>query len=178
MSSARVIAHEGEEHGDTIKVKMEEGLFILSALTDNFEVVLKYPPTEPGKELKLLIFLSDFATNTPIKDAEIVLELKGLEGVTPTVSMTDLAGVYHAEMTLPDARPYDLLLTVTANDIVNLIPLSGIHAGTTLHVDGRSAHSNGGGPSVAGTIILGGGVLFLLAGYGYAAYRFGKRRAM
>lgn len=178
MSSEGVFAHEGEEHGDTTKVKMEEGVFILSAVTENFEVVLKYPPTEPGKELKLLIYISDYATNKPIKDAEIVVELKGLEGVTPKVSKTDLAGVYHAEMTLPDAKPYDVLLTITANDIVDLIPLSGMQAGTTLHVGETGEHSHGGDSSIAGKFVLGSGILLLLAGFGYAAFHIGRRRAI
>jgi hypothetical protein len=178
MSREGLFAHEGEEHGDTTKVKMEEGLFVLSAVTDNVEVVLKYPPTEPGKELKLLIYLSEYATNKPIKNAEIVIELEGLEGVKPKVSMTDLAGVYHAEVTLPDAKPYGVLLTITANDIVDLIPLSGIQAGTALHVGGTGGHSNGGDSSVAGKLVLGGGILLLLAGFGYTAYHIGKRRAI
>ena len=178
MSSQGLFAHEGEEHGDTTKVKIEEGMFVLSAVTENFEVVLKYPPTEPGKELSILIYLSDYATNRPIKDAEIELEITGLESSKPKVEKTDLAGVYHAEVVLPKAKPYDALLTISTKDIVDLIPINGIQAGMSLNTGGSSKHSDGAEASPLGRILLVGVVLALLAGAAYVFYNLGKRRAV
>ncbi|MBI5473572.1 MAG: hypothetical protein HY961_14630 [Ignavibacteriae bacterium] len=183
LMSQNLFAHEGEEHGDAAQKPAPqsgtgEGVLTLAAVTENFEVVIKYPPTEPGEELKLLIYLSDYATNKPIKDAEIAFELKGLEGVTPQVGKTDLAGVYHAEVTLPDTMPHDVLLTITTKDIVDLIPLSGIQAGKALPGSEPAEHAENEGLGLGGMLLLFVGMLLLLAGFGYAVYRIAKRRAM
>lgn len=175
IGSSLLRAHEGETHGDTTKVKMEEGMFVLSAVTENFEVVLKYPPTKTGKEVRILLYLSAYATNKPIKDAEIEFEITGLDTIKPKVEKTDLAGVYHAELTLPDNNPYDILLTITAEGIVDLIPINGLQAGFPSRRGQEESHSDGSESSLMGTLILGGIVLLLLGLVAYVSYALGKR---
>lgn len=170
-----LIAHEGEEHGDTTKVKMEEGMFVLTGVTDNFEVVLKYSPTPIGKEMKILIYLSDYATNKPINDASIEFEITGLDTLKPKVEKTDLAGVYHAELTLPDNKPYDVLLTITKRNVVDLIPIKGLQAGLPSRKGQEENLSHDSESSLMGTLILGGIVLLLLGIVAYVSYTLGKR---
>jgi hypothetical protein len=170
-----LIAHEGEEHGDTTKVKMEEGMFVLTGVTDNFEVVLKYPPTPIGKEMKILIYLSDYTTNKPISDASIEFEITGLDTLKPKVEKTDLAGVYHTELTLPDNKPYDVLLTITKGNVVDLIPIKGLQAGFPSRKGQEENHSKGSESNLMGKLILGGIVLLLLGLVAYGSYALGKR---
>lgn len=170
-----LIAHEGETHGDTTKVKMEEGMFTLSAVTENFEVVLKYPPTETGKEVSILLYLSAYATNSPIKDAQIEFEIAGLDTIKPKVEKTDLAGVYHTELTLTDNKPYDILLTITADGIVDLVPINGLQVGPPSRKGQGGSNSHDSESSVVGTLILSGIVLLFLGLVAYVFYALGKR---
>ncbi len=178
--SVRVFAHEGETHGEptsAAKVSLNEGAFTLSAVTENFEVVVKYPPADPGKEMILVIYVADYATNKPISDAVIDFEIKGLESVKPKVEKTDIDGVYQATVTLPDAQAHDLVLTISGNDVVDLIPINGLQAGVTLESVVADEHASPATAGFGGKLLLGGVVLLVLAAGGVAFYAFGKRRA-
>lgn len=170
-----LIAHEGEEHGDTTKVKMEEGMFVLTGVTDNFEVVLKYTPTPIGKKMKILIYLSDYATNKPISNASIEFDITGLDTLKPKVEKTDLAGVYHAELTLPDTKSYDVLLTITKGNVIDLIPIKGLQAGVLTGSAQEENHPHDSQSSLTGKLILSGIVLLFLGLVAYVFYALGKR---
>lgn len=170
-----LLAHEGEEHGDTNKVKIEEGMFVLTGATDNFEVVLKYPPTSIGKEMSLLIYLSDYATNKPISNASIEFDITGLDTLKPKIEKTDLAGVYHAELILPDNKPYDVLFTITSDGIVDLIPIHGIQVGLPLQRSESDSHPHIPEFSLIGKLFLGGLALLLFGAIAFIFYTLGRR---
>ncbi len=152
----------------------EEGMFVLSNVSENFEVVVKYPHTEIQKEMKLLIYLSNYATNVPIGDAEFEFEITGLDSVKPKIAKTDLAGVYHAEFTLPDNKPYDALLTISSGQIVELIPIRGIQAGMTLK-NGSQGPTQGGESGILGKLLVGAIGILILGAIAFVFFHFGKR---
>ena len=74
--SMAAFAHEGEEHGTEKKAATTApDYFSSEALSDKYEVLIKYGELEGGKESMLRLFLSDAATNRAIDSASISIKV-------------------------------------------------------------------------------------------------------
>ena len=68
-------AHGGEDHGETAKASggAFPTTFSVSALSEKFELMLRFEPLEKGKDADMRLFISDYATNAPIKGAKLTV---------------------------------------------------------------------------------------------------------
>lgn len=127
---ARVaFAHGGEDHGEPAPAPpaaSSEGPRTAWAMSDAFEVLLKYkaPPPETS-EASVLVFVSDAATNAPIGDAKLELELSGPESAKLAAEPAGTPGVYHVVGKLTPGT-YGALVTIEAGDRVDVVDIKGI----------------------------------------------------
>ena len=127
------LAHGGEDHGEGGKAAAPAGAtsFSVAALSEQFEVLLRYEPLEGGRPADLRLFLSDYATNAPIKGAR--LTLTNPEDATLKWAVTEQApGVYLVEGQFPANKTYSFALNAVASDKADLLLLEGIKVGEKL----------------------------------------------
>ncbi|GAA4388665.1 hypothetical protein [Hymenobacter koreensis] len=128
-------AHGGEDHGDGPKAGTAAGAtsFSVAALSEQFEALLRYEPLEGGKPADLRLFLSDYATNAPIKGAK--LTLTNPEDANLKWAVTEQEpGVYLVEGQFPANKAYSFALNVVAGETADLLLLDGIKVGEKLPV--------------------------------------------
>ncbi|TYZ06048.1 hypothetical protein FY528_19575 [Hymenobacter lutimineralis] len=129
------LAHDGEDHGDGPKAATPAGAtsFSVAALSEQFEVLLRYEPLEGGQPADLRLFLSDYATNAPIRGAK--LTLTNPEDARLTWAVTEQEpGIYLVEGEFPANKPYSFALNIVAGERADLVLLEGIRVGEKLPV--------------------------------------------
>ena len=128
-------AHGGEDHGDAAKAATPAGATTFSAVatSDQFEVLLRYPPLKPGGDADMRLFLADFATNVPIRGAKLTFTCP--EDPKLKFQATEKGpGEYLVETTFPAKRAYSLTVQVVAGKQADLLLLEGIAVGKELLV--------------------------------------------
>ncbi|GAB3323518.1 hypothetical protein GCM10027511_32590 [Hymenobacter humi] len=144
LLSSAAYAHGGEDHGDGAKASTPAGAtsFSVAALSEQFEVLLRYEPLEGGKPADLRLFLSDYATNAPIKGAK--LTLTNPEDANLKWAVTEKEpGVYLVEGQFPANKTYSFAANIVAGDKADLMLLEGIKVGEKLPVAAEVAHADG-----------------------------------
>ena len=163
-------AHGGEDHGDGPKAGTPAGAtsFSVAALSEQFEVLLRYEPLEGGQPADLRLFLSDYATNAPIKGAK--LTLTNPEDANLKWAVTEKEpGVYLVEGQFPANKAYSFALNVVTGETADLLLLEGIKVGEKLPV-AEAPHAESAGlfsswktiGALAGAFALGIGLTVLL----------------
>ncbi|WP_375436155.1 hypothetical protein [uncultured Hymenobacter sp.] len=133
LLSGAAHAHGGEDHGDGAKASTPAGAtsFSVAALSEQFEVLLRYEPLAGGEPADLRLFLSDYATNAPIKGAK--LTLTNPEDAQLKWAVTEQEpGIYLVEGEFPANKPYSFALNIVAGDRADLMLLEGIKVGEKL----------------------------------------------
>lgn len=128
LHGRRVLAHEGEQHAapDIKAVALPtEGMRAVYATTENYEVVVKVPPLMPEKKEKVLVYISDFATNAPVGDLEVNVTLPGTIDAAIPVEPTQTLGVYGFDLSIPKVGTYELLFDLQG-ERPDLVPVSGL----------------------------------------------------
>ena len=135
LLSAPARAHGGEDHGDGPKAGTPAGAtsFSVAALSEQFEVLLRYEPLEGGRPADLRLFLSDYATNAPIKGAQLTLANPEDAQLKWAVKEQE-PGVYLVEGQFPANKAYSFTVNVVAGDKADLLLLEGIKVGEKLPV--------------------------------------------
>ncbi|WP_035560114.1 hypothetical protein [Hymenobacter sp. IS2118] len=135
LLSGPAYAHGGEDHGDGAKAGTAAGAtsFSVAALSEQFEVLLRYEPLEGGQPADLRLFLSDYATNAPIKGAK--LTLTNPEDANLKWAVTEQEpGVYLVEGQFPANKTYSFTANIVAGEQADLLLLEGIKVGEKLPV--------------------------------------------
>ena len=143
LFSSAAYAHGGEDHGDGAKASTPAGAtsFSVAVLSEQFEVLLRYEPLEGGKPADLRLFLSDYATNAPIKGAK--LTLTNPEDASLKWAVTEKEpGVYLVEGQFPANKAYSFAANIVAGDKADLLLLEGIKVGEKLPVAAEAAHAD------------------------------------
>ncbi|RSK37202.1 hypothetical protein [Hymenobacter metallilatus] len=128
-------AHGGEDHGDAAKAPTAAGAtsFSVAALSEQFEVLLRYEPLEGGQPADLRLFLSDYATNAPIRGAK--LTLTNPEDAALKWAVTEQEpGIYLVEGEFPADKAYSFAANIVAGERADLVLLEGIKVGEKLPV--------------------------------------------
>ena len=133
LLSAPARAHGGEDHGDGPKAGTPAGAtsFSVAALSEQFEVLLRYEPLEGGQPADLRLFLSDYATNAPIKGARLTLTNPEDANLKWAVKEQE-PGMYLVEGQFPANKAYSFALNVVAGETADLLLLEGIKVGEKL----------------------------------------------
>ena len=107
-------AHEGEEHGAEKKaVPGAMKYFSSEALSDKYEVLIKYGELEGGKESTLKLFLADASTNRAIDSATISIKVVDNPAIAFVLSRLD-SGIYQLKGTFPRNEIYDLQVSINS----------------------------------------------------------------
>ncbi|MBI4817435.1 MAG: efflux RND transporter periplasmic adaptor subunit [Deltaproteobacteria bacterium] len=162
------LAHGGEDHGPPRPAPgatARPGFRVAAAQTENFELVVKYEGQHAGRPLTMRVLLSDYASNRPIEGATVELDFSGPGNVTVQAPATDASGVYEASVTFPKDGTYELVATVTATDVVDLIAVGRVETGVaTVETTAEPSRSTGPWGWLEAALFVGmvGGVLTVL----------------
>ena len=119
-------AHGGEDHGGPQPAAASgaspDGKRTASGQTNQFELLLKFAPPAPGKDESFAVFLADYATNAPIENAKIELELTGPQSAKVTAEPAGAPGTYHAVAKLPPGS-YALVATIEGGGQLDLVDI-------------------------------------------------------
>lgn len=135
LLSAAAAAHGGEDHGDGAKASTPAGAtsFSVAALSEQFEALLRYEPLEGGKPADLRLFLSDYATNVPLRGAK--LTLTNPEDANLKWAVTEQEpGVYLVEGQFPANKTYSFAANIVVGGKADLLLLERINVGEKLPV--------------------------------------------
>jgi membrane fusion protein, heavy metal efflux system len=125
-------AHGGEDHGDTKKAAASPvGYFSSEAVSEIYEVLLKYSPIVPGKESSFRLYLSEYNSNKPIDSAKLEITVAGNPAIKITAVRID-KGVFELKGTLPEKKAYNLVVNINSYAGIDLIQLNSIEAGKEL----------------------------------------------
>lgn len=111
-------AHEGHVHAEEDAGASAPAAAVAvtrSASSARHELVMRAPALRPGEEVRLDLYVSDWATNAPVLRANVAVELRSREGaaVATRVQATPAAeGQYGATLRLPSTGDYNMLVTV------------------------------------------------------------------
>jgi cobalt-zinc-cadmium efflux system membrane fusion protein len=136
------LSHEGEDHGEK-KAALPTGAkyFSSEALSDKYEVLVKYGELQGGKPSTLQIFLSNAKTNKAIDSATITIKVVGQPNLTFKVSRAD-TGVYQLSGAFPANQAYDLQVNINSPLGPDFLQVPKIEVGKTLTVAAEEEHSH------------------------------------
>lgn len=127
-------AHGGEDHGDAKKTAVSPASYFASeAVSEIYEVLLKYSPIVPGKESSLRLYLSEYNNNKPIDSAKLEISVAGNPNIKIAVVRID-KGVFELKATFPEKKAYNLVVNINSYAGIDLIQLNNIEAGKELTV--------------------------------------------
>lgn len=128
-------AHGGDDHGETAKASggAFPTTFSVAALSEKFEMLLRFEPIEKGKDADMRLFISDYATNAPIKGAKLTVTCPEAPALKFEVSEKE-AGNYLVEGTFPEDKKYSLAVNIVAGSQADLMLLEGLTVGKKLPV--------------------------------------------
>lgn len=107
-------SHEGESHGEEKKTTTGTVAYFSSeALSDKYEVLVKYGELQAGKESILEFFLSNAKTNKAIDSATITIKVLNNPNLNLVVSRVD-TGVYQLKGIFPANAIYDFQVNINS----------------------------------------------------------------
>jgi len=126
-------AHEGEDHGGTAKASggAFPTTFSVAALSEKFELLLRFEPLEKGRDADLRLFISDYATNAPIQGAKVTITCPEAPALKFAVSEKE-PGSYLVESAFPENKKYSLAVNIVAGSQADLMALEGLEVGKKL----------------------------------------------
>ena len=125
-------AHGGEDHGDAKKtVASPTSYFSSEAVSEIYELLLKYNPIVPGKESTLRLYLSEYNSNKPIDSAKLEITVAGNPNIKITAVRLD-NGVFELNAIFPEKKAYNLVININSYAGIDLIQLNNIEAGKEL----------------------------------------------
>ena len=128
-------AHGGEDHGDAKKTAAIGSLkyFSSEAVSDKYELLVKYNLLIPGKEGMIKLYISDYNTNKPLDSATLQVTVAGNPNIKVNVTRID-TGVYELKTNFPEKKAYNLFVNINSPAGADLIQLNNIEAGKELTV--------------------------------------------
>jgi len=140
-----LIASGGDDHthGDekpTANAQAQK-YFSSEAVSDKYELLLRYEPIHIGEPAHLTLFVSEYATNKPIDKAELKITAQEDGKIVFTAKQSG-EGAYTVETDFPEKKSYSLAVSINSALGADLILLSNIEAGKELpHEETESGKS-------------------------------------
>jgi len=135
LTTSAVNASGGDDHthagGKSGAEANGENYFTSEAISDKYELFLKYQPIEPGEEATLWLFISDYKTNRPLDSALLKITSKEDKNLKFTVVRVD-RGYYEVKTTFPTVKMYSLTVTISSILGSDLLLLQNIEPGKQL----------------------------------------------
>lgn len=105
--------------------------FSSEAISDKYELFLKYQPIEPGEEATLWLFISEYKTNRPLDSAILKITSKEDKNLKFTIVRID-RGYYEVKTTFPSMKKYSLTVIINSALGSDLLLLQNIEPGKQL----------------------------------------------
>jgi len=135
FGSTLVVAHGGEDHGDS-KPKASvtpKNYFTATALSDVYELLIKYEPIKPNEDTHFKLFVSDFESNKPVDSAKITITSPEDDKIKFEVKQID-NGIYEIHGNFSDKKIYSLTVNINSSLGPDLISITDIEVGKELPV--------------------------------------------
>ena len=141
--SFAAFAHEGEDHGADKKAAATgaASYFSSEALSDKYEVLVKYGELEGRAESTLRLFLSDARTNQAIDSATIRVKVLNQPNLDFTLTRVD-TGIYQLKGVFPNNEIYDLQVNIDSRLGPDFLQVSKIEVGKKLEAPADAAHDH------------------------------------
>jgi len=134
--------HGGEDHAEKKTTAFGTTRYFSSeALSDKYEVLVKYGELAANKQSILQLFLSDAKTNRAIDSAKISIKVLNQPNITITISRID-SGIYQLKGTFPANESYDLQVNINSSLGADFIQVSKIEIGRKLELPAEEEHSH------------------------------------
>jgi membrane fusion protein, heavy metal efflux system len=135
-------AHGGEEHGAEQKATTAASKYFSSeALSDKYEVLVKYGELQAGKENTLQLFLSHAPSNRALDSATLTVKVLNQPAINLEVNRVD-TGVYRLKGVFPANGVYDLQVNITTPMGPDFLQVSKIEVGKKLEATVVEDHSH------------------------------------
>ena len=172
-SSASVLAHGGEDHGESAPVvQIGAGMQTRTARAGDMEVSIKHPVIEPDKETTGRIFVTRFETNEPVEGARIFVRFGAGSAQEVVATAGSTAGIYEIKLPPVPKGQYALTARVEAGSANETVEFGQVSATTPppAAIEGSNSWAR------TGLIVL--AALAASAGVGVVGYRLsqGNRR--
>jgi hypothetical protein len=143
--AAQVLAHGDEDHGDE-KPKTATttaGTVTRSTRLGDFEIMLKHSPLEPDGATAGWLFITNFATNEPVGEANPAMEIESANGAVTEIPIekTSAVGSYMVKIPALPAGAYTIRAKTMVGGKTNTATFSGVeiaHHEATEEVSGSS----------------------------------------
>jgi len=177
-NATQVLAHGGEDHGDE-KPKTATttaGTISRTARLSDFEIMLKHSPLEPDAAATGRLFITRFATNEPVGDANPAIEIESATGLVTEIPVekTDAIGSYVARIPALPEGTYTVRTKATASGKTNTATFSGVKI---LHQE-AAAETGSSWTQTALMVMLFLVALVLFGGLAYFALRVFKNKPL
>jgi cobalt-zinc-cadmium efflux system membrane fusion protein len=128
-----VYAHGGDDHAGEKQSSVTSNKYFSSiAVSEKYELLLKYSEIEPNEKGKYKLFISNYTTNQPIDSAKLLITVLGKPNLKINTIQVE-KGIYEFELVLPDTIHYSLNVQVDGVLGPDLIQLKDIHIGESLN---------------------------------------------
>jgi cobalt-zinc-cadmium efflux system membrane fusion protein len=87
--------------------------FSSEAVSDKYELLIRYEPIHIGEPAHLTLFVSEYATNKPIDKAELKITAQEDSKLVFTAKQTG-EGTYTIETTFPEKKNYSLAVSINS----------------------------------------------------------------
>lgn len=165
-----LIASGGDDHTHgnekPTATGQEQKYFSSEAVSDKYELLMRYEPIHIGEPAHLTLFVSEYVTNKPVDKADIKITAQEDRKIVFTVRQAG-EGTYTVETAFPEKKNYSLAVNINSALGADLILLSNIEAGKELphaeEANSKSVFANGQTwLLVAISLLIGLGLGFLL----------------
>lgn len=126
--AGQLFAHGGEEHTHATAQTTTHGYFTSEAVSDKYELLVKYEYLAPGEENAIRLFVSEYQTNRPVTGAELKITVNDHPDIPVAVSVAD-SGIYLLTVGFPGEESYDLTISVNGKPGADLMLVKGIETG-------------------------------------------------
>ncbi|MBI1781291.1 MAG: efflux RND transporter periplasmic adaptor subunit [Sphingobacteriales bacterium] len=137
-----VFAHGGEDDEGSKKTTVKPAAYFSSeAISDVYELLVKYQPLLPGKEATFKLFVSDFNTNVPVDSATLQIAVADNPNIKLAVTQID-EGVYEVKGIFPEKKSYNLTVNINSSLGPDLILINNITIGKELEKPATAVHAD------------------------------------
>lgn len=179
-NATQVLAHGGEDHSDekpATTATKTAGTVSRTARLGDFEIMLKHSLLEPDAAVMGRLFITKFATNEPVGDANPAIEIESASGTVTEIPVekTDAVGSYLARIpALPEGN-YTIRTKTTAGGKTNTATFSGVEIA---HQEPGAAETGNSWTQTALMVMLFLVALALFSGLAYFALRVFKDKPL